>query len=637
MLHKRPRLIYGASLTSKAKDFLSARQVHLPDYLIAPEAFRDATQRIALYWTYRWLVTRLRHRPSMIALMTAKPWRVSDYLPTESSAEPQTTPPVNTATIGAYSIAASDGPTGIWYQLAAAGPKTASESLTDEELDRLHIDIAIESFIQDHLSPGKSIFLTGNAGDGKTHVLRRLEPRLRALGAVVERDATAAMRRNQIAPVLDRWRAALHARAPFCIAINEYPLYLLRTKAQESLPELALALERHCRSRLVYGDHELNNGDAQDLLVIDLSLRNPLSPHIAGPMLDRIVKDPCWQTKNSGLSQTGRDNLDRLRDPMVRKRLLGLFARLADVGIRVTMRELWILLARMVIGYRGDINPPIADGHPYRYFEVLFSQASRFGLSKSIAHSDPAQHSHPRYDVLLEDCSEQLLDGWQFGLPVLGIADRPDLQMFRPLKRNFYFEHINGEVCFDLEDPDAREFRSLLDSGDIQALRVKRDLIHGINRAYCIKDFRGIEDNLYVWNGHRFHEQPTLSFLAHRFVPGNSLQLLHPRVPPSVRDALPEYNPDHLVLQLVARNGRIARLKIDFALFQTLQRLRRGLPRKLLPDSDAFRLDSFMEALDTTDTIADGHILSSHLGRRELLEIEMSPDHKRYERILKHG
>lgn len=231
MLHKRPRLIYGASLTSKAKDFLSARQVQLPDYLVAPEAFRDATQRIALHWANRWLVTRLRHTPSMIALMTTKPWRVSDYLPTESGEEPQAIYSTNTPVIGAFAIAVSEGHSGLWYQLAAAGPKTASDSLTDEELDRLHIDVAIESFIQDNLSPSKSIFLTGNAGDGKTHVLRRLEPKLRALGAVVERDATAAMRRNQIAPVLDRWRAALNAGAPFCIAINEYPLYLLRAKA----------------------------------------------------------------------------------------------------------------------------------------------------------------------------------------------------------------------------------------------------------------------------------------------------------------------------------------------------------------------------------------------------------------------
>lgn len=636
MLHKRPRLIYAASLTSKARDFVNARQAPLPDYLVTPEAFRGATERIALHWANRWLLPRLSHTPSVTSLMTAKPWLLSDYLPTGSDKEPGAALSITTRPAEFISMSDTDGRFSIWHQLAAAGPKTASEILTDQELDRLHIAGALESFIQDHIKPGRSIFLTGNAGDGKTHVLRRLEPRLRELGAVVERDATAAMRRNQIVPVLDRWRAALSAGSPFCIAINEYPLYLLRAKAREVLPALAVELDRQFRTRLVYGASGEDEGRPDNLLIIDLSLRNPLRRDIAGPMLDRILLDPSWDTNNQYLSQTLKSNLARLRDPMVKGRLLGLFSRLADVGIRVTMRELWILLARIVTGYRGDLDQPTGDGLPYLYFVVLFSQDSRFSLSKTIACADPAQYSHPISDMLLEERSERLLGGWKFGVPVLGITDRPDIKMFRELKRNFYFEHIDGECCFALEDPDAKNFREFLNSGRDHDLRVKRDLIHGINRAYCPKDFRGCEDNLYLWNGHRFHEQPTRSFLAHRYIPGTSFALLHPRVPQWIQDALPEYSSDHVILQHVSPSSRVARLKVDFPLFQTLQRLSRGLPRKLLPESDAFRLDAFLEALDATDAMLDGHILSAHLERRELIEIELSSDQRRYERIHKH-
>jgi hypothetical protein len=76
---------------------------------------------------------------------------------------------------------------------------------------------------------------------------------------------------------------------------------------------------------------------------------------------------------------------------------------------------------------------------------------------------------------------------------------------------------------------------------------------------------------------------------------------------------------------------------VDFSLFRTLQRLRRGLPRKLLPEDEAFRLDAFMEALSTADTESDRRVFSSHLERRELLEVELSADRKRYERVSKYA
>ena len=159
-------------------------------------------------------------------------------------------------------------------------------------------------------------------------------------------------------------------------------------------------------------------------------------------------------------------------------------------------------------------------------------------------------------------------------------------------------------------------------------------IIEAINRAYCPIAFPGCCDNLYLWNGHRFHEQPSCCFLANRNIPASKLNLLRPRLPTRICSALPEFQPDHLLLRYAGKNGDAVSLRVDFPLYQTLQRLRRGLPRKLIPERDIFRLEAFLEALHSS-TITDRRILSAHLERRELLEIQLSPDGRRYERITK--
>eukprot|EP01034_Spumella_vulgaris_P018034 gene18034-23026_t len=55
-------------------------------------------------------------------------------------------------------------------------------------------------------------------------------------GADVLEDATAAMRGGDPKPVLDRWAQAAAKGQPFCVAINEYPLYQLRNAAPQFAP-----------------------------------------------------------------------------------------------------------------------------------------------------------------------------------------------------------------------------------------------------------------------------------------------------------------------------------------------------------------------------------------------------------------
>lgn len=71
--HKHRRLIYSAPLWAGACDWLTERGVETPPYVAEPERFRDATQRIADFWSTRWLCSRIDHEPTMEALRRAHP------------------------------------------------------------------------------------------------------------------------------------------------------------------------------------------------------------------------------------------------------------------------------------------------------------------------------------------------------------------------------------------------------------------------------------------------------------------------------------------------------------------------------------------------------------------------------------
>jgi hypothetical protein len=632
MVHNRPRLIYAVELTSQAKEFLNARNVILPDYLLQPQEFRGATEKISAFWRKRWLESRLHHIPTTNSLLTESPWKLSDRIRTALNSSFSVD---RLNLIGAAAMNKQEGNFPgfeFWKTIASSGPKVTSESLTEADFSRIHVETPLEDYIRARVKGGTSIFLTGNAGDGKTHVLRRLAPVLKECGAIVVEDATAVMRKDQIEPVLDRWREAIAARVPFCIAINEYPLHLLRAASRSIVPVQAQELEWQCRNRLIYGDELPGRENKGELLVIDLSLRNPLQPEFVKRMLERLLNDHELDQIPIELAPMLARNLTRLRDAQVQNRLVELFGRLADMGVRTTIRELWIVLSRMVLGYRHDLKISLSEGMKHWYSEVLFANDARFTFSKSIANIDPASFSHPIWDVFIED-GDNAVEGWKFGLPRPKVTERPDRPTFQALKRAFYFEHQEGKACFELEDADAAEFRKLLHQHRDDDPLTKRQIIEAINRAYCAVEFPGSGDSLYLWNGHRFHEQPSRIFLACRHIPEVEFQLLKPRLPCQINQSLPEYRSNHLVLRYVGQSQNSISLRIDYPLYMTLQKLRRGLPRKLMQERDLFRLDAFIEALHSVQKTVERRILSAHLERRELLEIEISPDGKRYERI----
>jgi hypothetical protein len=486
----------------------------------------------------------------------------------------------------------------------------------------MHIKGPLDTFMLDQVERGASIVLTGNAGDGKTHALKVAAPQLRAAGAIVVEDATAEMRRGDPAPILAKWQDAVAQGRPFCIAINEYPLYQLRKAAPAFQP--MVETWRRCRARLAYADGE---GPAiGDLVVVDLSLRNPLAPDFFQQVLDAILFDDGF---TAAIAQdrfgTASENAARLRDPRVRDRLREILARAVALGVRATVRQAWMLAARMVMGTGLGSDFTRGDW----YFEALFAWLGGAGRAAALRRAlDPAASSHPRWDTLLETGDPVLDRGWRGKRPPVPPQSRLDADVFAWLKRAFYFEHDDGLAAIELSEPEAAEFLALLNGQSGRQAVV--EIVRSINAAYCPAPFTGREHHLYLWSGHRFHEQPSRSFVATQRVGVDDLRLETPRLPSALSEIF-SFHPDHLMLLSTQRTG--PRLRIDYPLFRTLKRLGHGLPRKLMPEREIHRLDAFLETLGACAGASGDTIWSVHLEHMQVLNIGLSADHRRYESV----
>ena len=609
MIHHQERRIYGVPLFDQAGIYLCGLESDVPHYVAAPHDYRDATERIAEFWRRRWLSSRLAHAESWSALGHTGPWLLSTSIPQRERPPPH-----------ADKGDAADGGgrpedeqrLNFWRTLAKAGSSAVSEGLTDDEFDELHIKTPLEEYLLERAESGQSILLTGNAGDGKTHLARALR---RQLGNTAQRfefafDATAMMNSVEgVGPIIECWQQAKDAGKGLVLAINQYPLYMLRQEIGTTLPDISEEIERQWKVRLSSGQEGTNSvGDS--LILVDLSLRNPLSRQFSGLVLDTMLADPAVQKyAASGIDTNFSFNFRRLANEDVQKRLFELFDRVVSSGRRTTVRELWILTARLLFGVAGGQETPGASSSWYS--QRLFTDDERFPLCNALQTiADPAVVSHPHIDRRLENPQGTQAAEWRVGneppdpLPSPAtIQDREACdryrQRFRALKRRFYFEHADGgKKIFELDFNSHSEFHRMLrtPSDDDDHLRV---LVEAINTSYCPRQFEDAKENLYLWIGHRLDEQPTKSFIADEYIPSRRLSIRRPEPSTALNDAF-EYVPDHLLLSVAASQDSTSSrgaLRIDAALFRTLWAMLHGLPRHLINQGELNRLDAFIDRL----------------------------------------
>lgn len=403
---------------------------------------------------------------------------------------------------------------------------SCSDHHTDEIIQRLHIETPVDDAIVLGANEHKIVIVTGNPGDGKTHLIRRVGdqfPESLRRGDGVKTDA------NEIedADIVKSITTALEKKRGLILAINEGILLEICERNRSRLPWAAEIADRILRP-FVYGPEQPKARNGR-VVILDLNLRNCLGPTVASAALDMLLGLVEADPSNAGALV---ENVRRLRDDTIRARLLLLLSSIAQTGFHATMRELLGFLAYIICA--GE-----EEGSPRHYAENAFGDGQG-PLFDRVRELDPVRMPVPFLDDALWNCQDVPAD-WAVIDP--GEYREPgNREAFARRKRRAFFEHRAGQEIVRVDQQAVeREFsriRNANQSPEQAAIR----LINNFFKPGATSE------SLVLWVYHQYSVRPIRHLVSRQSVRAADLRVSIPRLPESLAAAFPDYQPDHVVL-----------------------------------------------------------------------------------------
>lgn len=636
--HQCRRIIYGVPLARNAAAYLRG-EAPAPDWYF-PAATLDegqaASEAIGRFWVRRWLAGRVQNPAVLqrVALSRPEDLRMTAAAERGLGSSPSAGIASGARVSGGTASGPSEpppsaGPLGVAFIQQLYNHRSCyADRLTGEQLAAIHIETPLERYISERLHRGDDVILTGNPGDGKTHLLRRLETTLTGLGAECHLDATAEPSYDVI---IDAWRKARRRRKPFCLAVNEWPLLEIVRDYEASFPPLASVRAQVNRTIVYDGDAPAPDG----VVVIDLNNRSLVDRQTVADVVNRLTDDrfysECTRCPGRETCAVPRARAS-LRTTRVQDRLYGLLDLAVRRGAHATMRDLQGYVAFLIT--RGwTCKRLLQADEPAAYCDLAFEGES--DLFRAVAAVfDPVRITHPAYDEALWDGTIGA-DGWLdpttalLPPPVTLTGVDEQLQAMQSLKRRFYFEHAAGDRLLTLLPPDERTFDEILQHAESATEATVRTLVGLINRFF---DPRERSDaDLRIWTTHHYDARWSPTYLSTRALGVDALRLYVPRLAPHVAGAF-AFRPDHALLVARAGADRIGQLRVDLALIRALHDAKRGLPMALRSPEVLKRLELFFSgisrAVRTPRSIEDIHIKNFESGAD--LHLKVDRQHRRY-------
>ena len=461
-----------------------------------------------------------------------------------------------------------------------------AEVFTIEELKAIHISSIFEDVIKDLIKKKKFILLTGNPGDGKTHLIRVQNDFLIKNDTFIELDINEVPDHSIF---LKDLKTALLNNRPAIIAINEYPLYELLKNMDEDFPYKKEILEAKEHS-IIYGDECKDYGN-QKVAVIDLNNRNLLSYNALENAFSKLLNNIttckiCGEIEKCFHNQ----NLNALRHSEIQHRVIKLISLLGNIGNHAVMRDILGLIAFILTD--GKKCTSVTD----RYYDLLFKGNN--SLFKEIESLNPSRFSHPIIDDQL--WNGLIKDGWYLNSPSKipnNIEDTDEaMEVFLSIKRKYFFEHKDGINLLSLYPKQLSDFLDLLRKANDDEVEILQKVILSINRFYNPKENEN--QKLYIWNNHSYESKKYLeTIISNRSIPFQNMQVLVPKLPLYLKTL--DYGPNHFILRVDATLSmdNFVDLKINFELFKMLMLIAEGYPPQILPKNHKFTIEKFMYKL----------------------------------------
>jgi len=476
------------------------------------------------------------------------------------------------------------------------------------------------------------VVITGNAGDGKTTFLKRLEAKAETEQCVLERDLPNGSRfelRGRVFTtnydgsqdegdrssdeVLREFFGALAGEADDewpkaetrLIAINEGRLVDFLTDEEKRFPLLASMV----RDGLATGE------PAGGVAVVNLNLRSVVADPqgLDGSILERLIrrmthekfwkpchacdlKERCYAFHNAQTFQ------DETAGPNVVERLKALYTLTHLRGrLHITLRDLRSALAFMLVGTRDctDIHSLYGNGERTAIAEAFYFNSWMGGgddsadrLLSMLQEVDVGVATDPKLDRAFDFVSPSD-DASLFRLTDRGTYDREVLRrLFDGLPREFrsksavqhadmhqsYVAMARRRAFFERRDsgwtsmlPYRTGQRMLaLFSGERLPTRVLPDLLHAINRGEGVTDPERLGGSLAL----QVREVERGTIRSYRLYPRDRFSLTVRD--DAVRARFVEHMPDELVLRYRIGDDAEAELPVNLDVFEMLQRLNEG-------------------------------------------------------------
>ena len=587
--HAMSRIVYGACLAENTFDYLLGKD-QKPKYYTDMADYIQGTQKIIDYWSDRWLASRLNHTPiyDRIRQFDKQRFLVGNQIDADeewSFSKLEEVPHLPTN---------DKAKTGLQFvRDFYRGSSAYADHISAELLSVIHLETKLDHAIIEAAMTGKDIVLTGNPGDGKTHIIRLLKEKLENIGKPIRIELDASTLSNE--DIYLRWKEARKAKVPFVIAINAAVLYSVYQKYPDFQP-IKNAYEQMSHAVVFHDEASISD----DIIVFDLSKREVLTREILKQAILKLTDQShygeCSSCPLNGGCEVHKNRI-LLNSELFQDRLHIILQRVSLLGYHATLRELQGLIAYLIFGNRScaEINRT-AGSNKYSIVNLVYS--GKGALFNAIRASiDPIAISHPVWDekILLNDIpSESWISSYE--VPAEAIAyDNYDLFMLR--KRQFYFFNQNGSELLRILDDDVTHFQDFLSQDSSKTIK---ELIRKLNTFFGA--IKPSNSELQIWSGHRYDNEPRKVLISVGTIKKSGLKIGHPRLLKSMSEGI-EMTSNYVRLE--KKNAPNIFLKIDFEMYMLLSEAERGVPVLFMESDLVKKVWRFIEQLQSFKDIGD--------------------------------
>ena len=587
--HAMSRIVYGACLASNTLDYLMGKDV-TPKYYTDIDHYQDGTKKIIEYWTTRWLSSRLNYAPvfERIHNFDKENFLVGSQI---SDGEEWTFKKLKEVP---HMPVNDEKKVGLQFiRDFYRGTSAYADHVDEELLSNIHLTTKLDTAILNAAEAGKDIVLTGNPGDGKTHIIRMLKTKLEELPtpSAVELDAST-LSNDQI---YQAWCSARAKHSPFVIAINAAVLY----SVYKAFPDFDPIQEAYTQMVHSVVFHE-ENSESRNLVVFDLSKREALTGEILKQAISKMTaEDHYKECKNCPLYSSCVVNKNRrlLNNTLFQERLSIILQRVSLQGYHATLRELQSFIVYLIFGNRSckQLNQT-AGNSQFDLVNLIYSGKGNLfaAINRAI---DPVNISHPVWDerILLNDIDPS---SWVEGYEVPAEAIAYDNEtLFNLRKRQFFFFNLNGKELLTILDDDATRFQNFLnqDSG-----KIIKELISKLNSFFG--NANGSNTKLQIWSGHRYNNEPRKVLISAGTIKKSEFSVGRPSLLKSMQagiDMTSNY------IRLEKKDSPDIFLKVDYEMYLLMNETERGVPVLFMESDLVKKVWRFIEQLQSFEEVDD--------------------------------